>query len=106
MFEELAKLKNAERLLKERKFGDVLALVREVGIRDHKRAHDARAAARTGLLDEARADLDAGRIQAAGHKVKIALDDGDDPGARELEGRIRDAASRAETDARAAQRAL
>ena len=35
MFRELGKLKDAERLLKERKFGEVLALVRDPEVRDH-----------------------------------------------------------------------
>jgi hypothetical protein len=106
MFRELGKLKDAERLLKERKFGEVLALVRDPEVRDHKRAHDARVAARAALLEEAQADLAAGRLPAAGQKVRIALDDGDDPPARELHAKIRDAATRAESEAKAAQRAL
>lgn len=106
MFQELGKLKDAERLLKERKFGDVLSLVRDPAIKEHKRAHDAREAARQGLLDEARADLDAGRIQAAGRKVRQALDDGADPQATELEAAIRSAAAHAESEAKAVQRAL
>src|SRR5436190_4387578 len=106
MFRELGKLKDAERLLKERKFCEVLALVRDPEIREHKRAHDARAAARSGLLEEARADLDAGRLPAAGRKVRLALDDGDDPRGFELDAAIRAAADRAGSDARAAQRAL
>jgi hypothetical protein len=106
MFRELGKLKDAERLLKERKFCEVLALVRDPEIREHKRAHDARAAARTGLLEEARADLDAGRLPAAGRKVRLTLDDGDDPRAAELDSAIRSAAIRAESDAKAAQRAI
>ena len=107
MFEELGKLKNAERLLKERKFGDVLALVRESGIRDHKRAHDA-AGRRRGRVSSTRpARISTpGASRPAGHKVRMALADGDDPAAHELDHRIRDAAIRAESEAKAAQRAL
>jgi tetratricopeptide (TPR) repeat protein len=106
MFRELGKLKDAERLLRERKFGEVLLLVRDPEIREHKRAHDAAEAAREGLLEEARADLGAGRIPAAGQKVRLALNHGAGAKAAELEREIREAATRSESEAKAAQRAL
>ena len=91
MFSELIKLRELSRLLRKRRYLEVLSLARDPGIRDHRKAVVAAEKARRALLEEAEQQKDRGEITRAFQSVRAVLQDQEEPPARRLEEELRTA---------------
>ena len=79
MFSELRRLHELKRLLRRKKYGLVLERAVHPSIKDHRRALEARLAARVALIQQVREGLEAGEMEGVQDVWDQLLRDGDGP---------------------------
>ncbi|HYC76127.1 MAG TPA: hypothetical protein VEI02_00740, partial [Planctomycetota bacterium] len=72
----MTRLRDAERLLKAGRYAEVLRIARDPALADHRRAAEARAAARRALAAHAAEAARDGRLEEAAASFAALRDDG------------------------------